>query len=112
MSNIKWYDSTGNTLTAYYQWDINQGIQIEGIPDTLIVESVHFGNKFLRDAIVVPHTIINNRVIADIPNTILQYPGAIHIYVYCITAGDGLRTMYSATIAVYPRQRPEDYVYE
>lgn len=112
MSEIIYYDSDGNVLTAYYQWDVDQKLQIDGIDDIQTVDMIHFGNKTLPKALVVPHTVVGTRIVVDVPNLILQYSDAINIYIYCNTANDGQRTMHAGTIIVYPRQKPEDYEYE
>lgn len=88
-----------------YQWDINR---------QLLIDSADLGSEFVihccytedSNALVVEPKINGDKVLANIPNILLQRHGNLRVYV--VTEGD---TVYDATFYVMARPKPDDYVY-
>ena len=110
MNNIVCYNSDGNFLDHFTQWDVGQSIVIKGLPITN-APAVHYWNKFNKRALVVASRIENDSVIAAVPNKLLQYGAPIIVYFYYQQDEDSAKTLHSLTINVIPRAKPEDYEY-
>lgn len=92
-----------------WQWDTDRKISIS---TDNVVDEVHYSNAFSTEALVVKPTVDVElgKVVADIPNILLQNFTAINIYVVMHTE-NGARTTFSTKFDVSKRARPSDYVY-
>lgn len=104
------YDSNGNALKRLYQWDINQTISISGL-EASNAPAFHFCNKISSKALVVTPSATDDKIEVSVPNILLQQPYPIIAYLYEPVDEDGGRTMHTIQIPVFPRPKPEDYVY-
>lgn len=109
--SIVCYDSNGNVVEKFYQWDINQTITVTGIP-TSPIPKFHFCNRKSKSAYVVTPTLSGSSLTAHIPNILFKEPETINVYIYQDTPDDGGRTVYSIKIPIVQRQIPNDYEYE
>ena len=99
------------TVESLYQWDKNQELVIFGLSLASIPE-VHFTNAAMGKAIVRQASVDANGVIrANIPNSLLQQPLNIQVYV-CTYEGNTFETQYKLDIPVKARNKPEDYILE
>ena len=96
------------TVDSVYQWDTNQKLSIYGLSLPTIPE-IHFTNDAMTTAIVRQATVDDYGVItAQIPNSILQKPYKIKVYV-CGYINDAFETFYEIVIPLEVRAMPEDY---
>lgn len=97
--------------STFYQWDLNQTVLIQH-PNINSVVSVHFSNISDRskNALAVTPTITDGIIYADVPNILLQYPGKIFVYLYCIE-DDSMYSVLAGNITILPREKPSDYIY-
>ena len=110
MDNVLLLNLEDEPIKHFYQWDSEQHIVFVGI-DIDAVTDVHFCNIDSEKALVVKPTIDGNKIIAKVPNKLLQLPKPIIVYLYDADEEDGCQTIYSSRIVVVPRPMPEDYVY-
>jgi len=116
MIEVNCYDSSGNIVTEFYQWDLNQTITIRDVDTVDSAPELHFVNRNCEEALVVQSTLDNGVITCEIPNSILRDPHIIFIYGYksvdegkITTYG---KTLFIAKLNVIGRLRPSDYVYE
>ena len=93
--------------TSFYQWDINQKITST---EFRVGDEVHFHNIRQSEALVVMAYELNGKVVADVPNILLQTSYPIHVYKYLVDGASG-QTVYEHTFNVTQRAKPNDYVY-
>lgn len=94
---------------ALYQWDTGRKVGIA--PDEgITITEVHFENPGASAALVVEPYMDEDKLVADIPNILLQQSQDIVVYAVTSTA-DGERTVCGRAFGVQARQKPEDYVY-
>lgn len=94
-----------------YQWDLNQELQIAGLSLATVPE-IHFTNVAMSRAIVRQARMDTVGVVTvDIPNSLLQKPYTIQVYV-CTYAGSTFETQYKLELPVKARTQPADYVLE
>lgn len=105
MANIVCYDSDGQILRYYTQWDVGQKLVIKGV-DTSSAPSFHFLNAYISTAYVVQSEVVDSNITVDVPNIMLQYDVPVIVYIY-YTEGT---TEYSIRIPVMPRIKPSGYV--
>lgn len=105
MANIVCYDSDGQILRYYTQWDVGQKLVIKGA-DTSSAPSFHFLNAYISTAYVVQSEISGNSITVDVPDIMLQYDVPVIVYIY-YTEGT---TEYSIRIPVMPRVKPSGYI--
>ena len=96
----------GETL---YQWDTGRKLKIS-LPQGTIVERVDFSTREIEEPLSVKTYVVDNNVVADIPNILLQDSLKITAYVV-INHDDGERTVFERTFDVISRPKPSDYVY-
>lgn len=108
MSDIVCYTADGNWLQHFYQWDINQTLTLRGI-DTTVPCMLHFCNIHSDTALVVTPSIEEDKLIASIPNILLQQSESIIAYVYQENSDNKFKTLCAINIPVIPRPQPEDY---
>lgn len=85
-----------------YQWELNQKLEV---PAGCV--QVHFENGTFKGAISVEVTHSVNSAEATIPNELLWTAATIKCY-----AWDGDKVIDHVEIAVQPREKPADYIYE
>ena len=91
----------------FYQWDLDQKITSNTFN---VGDEVHFGNIKHSTALVVLAYELNGKVVADVPNVLLQSFSPITAYHY-ITTDHGVRTTEEESFLVNKRVKPDDYVY-
>lgn len=106
MANIVCYDSDGQLLSHYTQWDVNQKLVIAGA-DISSAPDFHFLNTLQRDAYVVKSQISGNFLIASVPDELLQHDVPIIAHIYYVPG----TTEYTIRIPVMPRRKPDNYIY-
>jgi hypothetical protein len=92
-----------------YQWEIGRKIQIIPVGG-LRISVVHFSAVGDVNALVVEPKTENGRIIADIPNILLQTGRNIVVYVVDVSEA-GIETLRDCVLAVRGRAKPADYVY-
>ena len=98
-------------VDSLYQWDFNRVLEIRGLslPKT---PEIHFTNDAMEKAIVRQATMDDTGVITvDIPNTLLQKPYKITVYV-CIYEEDTFKSLYKFVIPIKARKKPTDYTFQ
>ena len=113
MGNFYFLDKDGNIIHNLTQWDINQKLIIEIVQNISTAPKVHFCNKNSEKALVVQSTISGDRIIADIPNILLEEPLNIIAYVYYNndSANNSWKTIQTLDIPLRKRAKPNDYEY-
>ena len=109
-AEIYCYDKNGNSITNLTQWDINQTISIQNI-DFIYPPQFHFCNKDSSEALTVESEIVDDLIIAKVPNILLQKPTPIFVYIYAYDTDYSAKTEYVITIPVRERPKPSDYQY-
>lgn len=109
MFTMPCYDINGNPITRLVQWDINQKITIPNL-GLKNEPYFHFCNRKSKEAIVVSSVRNGENFVAEIPNSLLQQPYPIIIYVYSYSDTNSARTIYTIKIPVTPRVKPSDYI--
>ena len=106
-------DSYGNVIHNLTQWDVNQKLIVGVNQSVAIAPRVHFCNKNSEKALVVESTLSDNKIVADIPNILLQEPYRITAYVYLETdiENSSWKTIQTIEIPVRKRPKPDDYEY-
>lgn len=102
-------DENGNIVKNLYQWDVNQKLIIE-THDITIAPKIHFCNKNSEKALVVKSTLSDNKIIANIPNILLQEPYNVIAYIYLENNGSG-KTVRTIEITLRKRVKPDNYEY-
>lgn len=102
-------DEDGNIVKHLYQWDINQKLIVE-TDNITIAPKIHFCNKNSEKALVVKSTISDNKIIADIPNSLLREPYTITAYIY-LENNESAKTINAINIVLRKRPQPNDYIY-
>lgn len=93
-----------------YQWDLNQVLRIYGISLSQNPE-IHFTTEAMERAIVRQGTLTADGVVeVEIPNTLLQKPYTIKVYV-CRYEGNTFETLYEIKLPVTARKQPTDYIF-
>ena len=113
MGNFYFLDKDGNIIHNLTQWDINQKLIIEIVQNISTAPKVHFCNKNSEKALVVQSAISGDRIIADIPNILLEEPLNIIAYVYYNndSANNSWKTIQTIDIPLRKRAKPDDYEY-
>ena len=109
MMSITCYESDGNILKYYTQWDTNQKLIIKGA-DTSSAPQFHFSNNIITKSIVAPSALESGGLAAFVPDILLQYPEPIIVHIY-YKHGDSGSSKYSVRIPVMPRKEPDGYIY-
>lgn len=92
-----------------YQWEIGRQVQIFPM-GRLKVSYVHFSHLGDTEALVVVPTEKDGRIVADIPNILLQSDQNLVVYVVD-TAENCVETLRECVLPVRKRAKPTDYVY-
>lgn len=108
MANLIVMSEGRYTVDSLSQWDKDQILQIRGLSLGFAPE-IHFTNATMDNAIVRQSTVDTDGVIyADIPNSLLQKPYSIKVYI-CGYEDGAFKTLYSMLIPVEARNKPNDY---
>lgn len=92
---------------SFYQWDINQRITSERFKAG---DEIHFSTKVQDNAFVVVAYEHEGKVVADVPNILLQDHFSILAYRYT-REGEGSQTVDSRNFTVIERAKPDGYMY-
>lgn len=95
-----------NKRNHFWQWDIGQKI----IVDSDVCSEVHFCNGTSDCSLVCEVYEENGVRLANVPNILLQDTKTIKVYAY-ICDGDDSHTRVQETFPVFPRSKPDSYVY-
>ena len=90
----------------FYQWDLDQKLSVEYDEN---VCHVHFKNPDGETSLDVGTYTLDGRLVADVPNILLQSAGVITAWIYKCE-GDEC-TIETTIFRVQSRQKPSDYVY-
>lgn len=92
---------------SFYQWDVNQKITST---DFKVGDEVHFTNYKQRNALVTRTYELDGKVVADVPNILLQTATPILAYRY-VADENVCNTVDEHTFDVNQRAKPDSYVY-
>lgn len=92
---------------SFYQWDLNQKI---ASTELKVGDQVHFFNMKQQTALVVKAYELDNKIVADVPNILLQSSYPIYVYHYVTVDGSSF-TKREYKFDVEQRAKPDDYVY-
>lgn len=96
-----------NERPYFWQWDQNQQVEITGVAGPC---QVHFTQQdSTEECLVVEPQYEGNRVIANVPNILLQTAAPITVYVY--RCDEARYTDCHIVFNVEAREKPTDYVY-
>lgn len=109
MAEIICYDSRGNPITRFYQWDKNQTVTVGGL-SVSPVPVFQFSNRKRPTSITVTPTVSGSMMTARVPNELLEEAEPLHAYIYREAATGAGRTLGVISIPVRPRRKPSDYV--
>lgn len=99
------------TVEPLYQWDKDQTLEIRGLSLAKVPE-IHFAHEGMGRAIVRQSTMDAAGVVTvDVPNSLLQKPYTVHVYV-CAYTGGTFETLYKIDVPVKARECPADYTLE
>lgn len=92
----------------FYQWDLNQHLEVEDYP---IGTQVHFSrHEDNSDALVRETYELDGSIIVDVPNSLFQIAGQLHVYVYPIADSEG-HTEEHWKFEIRERNKPTDYIH-
>ncbi len=105
------FNAYGSYVTdSLYQWDVNRDLVISGL-NLIEVPEIHFANVNLERALVRQGTLFGSDIKVRIPNSLLQAPYPIKVYVG-VYEGETFKIIETLEIPIIPRIRPSDYVIE
>lgn len=93
-----------------WQWDTGRKIVIT-LDEGHTIDKIQFYNGIGDIAHTGNTTIENGVILANIPNTLLQYANNLTVYLMT-TDEDGIKTQEQITLVVNKRAKPEDYIFE
>lgn len=96
-----------NGREHFYQWDLNQRITSNNFA---VGDEIHFFNMKQPTALVVIAYELDGKVVAYVPNILLQSSCPITVYRYINTDNDA-HTIEEYSFDVKQRAKPDDYVY-
>lgn len=97
-----------NGRNFFYQWDTNQKVTSSSF---VVGDEIHFYNRNQSVALVTKAYELEGKVVADVPNWLLEssYPIVVYRYVYNKDSG---YTIDKQNFEVKQRPKPDHYVYE
>ena len=95
------------TPKNFYQWDHNQRIVLEGVSAGT---EVHYSCPGVDGGPVLVAYDEDGIIYADFPNVYLTQTQTVRVWLH-IDDGNRGTTVYSASINVKPKVKPDDYVY-
>lgn len=93
-----------------WQWDVGRKIMLR-TSGTVNISRVDFSSAAIENLISMPVKEHNGKVIAEIPNVMLQHASDIKLYVVSVES-DTERTIFEKTCQVRKKKKPEGYVQE
>ena len=118
MFGVGCFDTHDNPIDHYTQWDVDQKLKIVVYDaDSGLLKNapyVHFANVKSTEALVVRSTVEGtDTIIVEIPNSLLQEPWPLLVYVYLNDNLDAhsQKTIIKIEIPVHKRVKPSDYEY-
>lgn len=112
MAQFVCYDSSGNELNYFYQWDTNRVIRVDKLPKTDATVYAHFCNKRSEEAHVVNVELVDNGCTTIVPNSLLIHPDNIIFYLSQSIRPNEKITLQRIVIPVIPRPMPPEYIYQ
>lgn len=88
--------------THFFQWDLNQQIEVM---DANVTE-IHYSTRITSKALVCEVKTVDNKRVADVPNILLQDTWDLKVYAVC-----DCYTREATIFEIKPKEKPEDYVY-
>ncbi len=113
MFNITCLDKNGESISHFTQWDKNQTISMEIDYSWTEAPEIHFCNKNSDEAIAVKSILNENKITAVVPDSLLEEPLPITLYVYEIDQTTGKisgRSLASVTLPVIQRVKAGDEI--
>lgn len=92
---------------SFYQWDLNQKITSDAFK---VGDIIHFSNMIHPLALTVKAYELDGRVVADVPNILLQTTYSIKAFRY-ISNPTSAQTVEERTFIVNQKAQPSDYFY-
>lgn len=96
------------TVDSVYQWDINRSLEIIGVTLDSAPE-IHFTNSMMDKSLVRSSEVSGSHYTVDIPNSLLQYPVDIQVYIGVYDDNSEFKVVETMRIPIIPRTRPTDY---
>ena len=95
-----------NGTNSFYQWDLDQRFIVTEINGPA---AIHFWQQGLEKVLEVEPYTEGDKIMADVPNILLQNASPITAYIY--RQDIGAYTSYKRVFQVFERERPAGYVY-
>ena len=95
--------------TPLFQWETGRQLQIVPLQN-MTVSAVHFSNPGDLEALVVKPKEVDGKLVADIPNILLQKGSNLVAYSVNVSS-DCVETLRDCIFSVRKRAKPSDYVY-
>lgn len=120
MYEVNCFDTDGNTINEFYQWDVDQTIvlKVKNKDESYlsIKPEVHFANSKSKEALVVKsdeNVSDSETIVCDVPNKLLQeaYPLSIYVYLTDAENTSSQKTIFHTQLPVRQREKPSDYYY-
>ena len=96
-----------NGRESFYQWDLNQKVTSETFQ---VGDKIHFYSLRHPTALATKAYALDGKVVADVPNILLQTTNPIKIYRY-ISNPTSAQTVDEETFVVKQKPQPSDYFY-
>lgn len=113
MFDITCFDKNGERIPNFTQWDKQQMISMEIDYNWTEAPEIHFCNKNSSEAIAVKSVLNGNKITALVPDSLLEEPLPITIYVYEIDQTTGKisgRSLASVTLPVIQRIKASEEI--
>lgn len=113
MFDITCLDKNGEIISRFTQWDKNQTISMEIDYNWTEAPEIHFCNKNSDEATAVKSILNGNKITATVPDSLLEEPLPITIYVYEIDQTTGKisgRSLASITLPVIQRVKASEEI--
>lgn len=110
MASIIYYDSNGEHLDFFTQWDLNRTIMVSGISMSPI-PTFHLSHACSDTAYVIRGDIHGEEVAVPVPNILLQQGKPIVMHAYYEYDDGSSKTEHTIVIPVIPRPKPQDYIF-
>lgn len=110
MQNIICYDGNGDHLEYLTQWDHDIMLVVDGAK-TDPLPTFMYSNRSSKEALSVTPTVVDGRLYALIPNSLLQRCLPINVLLTYSYNSGATKTEYRFAVPVFPAARPNDYVY-
>lgn len=92
---------------SFYQWDLNQKVTSDSFQ---VGDKIHFYSMRHATALVTQAYLLGNKVVADVPNILLQTTNPVRVYRF-VGDSTSAQTVDEQTFSVKAKQQPSDYFY-